>query len=403
MSLLAFHNIFRHKVRTFLTLAVIVFGVAGMILTGGFVEDVFIQLQEATIHSQLGHLQMYRAGYSEQGRRNPYQYMIEEPGQITDKVAELPHVSDVLLRVNFSGLANNGRADLNIIGEGVQPDKEAILGTVMTITSGRQLAATDVYGVLVGEGVARALQLKPGDYLTLLASTTDGALNSLESEVIGIFQTFARDYDNSAVRIPLAAAQDLVGTAGVHRVVVSLDATKETDAVAERLRQIFPASEYEIKPWYEIADFYRKAVDLYRRQFQVLQLIILLMVLLSVANSVNMAVYERVGEFGTMMALGDKRADIFRLVLKENMLLGLVGAGMGVILGVFLAWAISGVGIEMPPPPNSDIGYTAYIRLVPPVIMMAFGVGAVATFLAALLPAYRVARIPVVEALRKNV
>ncbi len=403
MFLLAFHNIFRHKVRTFLTLAVIVFGVVGIILTGGFVEDVFIQLQEATIHSQLGHIQVYRAGYSEQGRREPYQYMIGDPGQITDRILDLPHVSDVLLRVNFSGLANNGRADLNIIGEGVQPDKEARLGTIMTITSGRQLTATDAYGVLVGQGVARALRLKPGDYLTLLTTTTDGALNSLEFEVIGIFRTFARDYDNRAVRIPLAAAQDLIGATAVHSVVISLDATEQTDTVAGRLKQVLPASEYEVKTWYELADFYSKAVDLYRRQFAVLQFIILLMVLLSVANSVNMAVYERVGEFGTMMALGNKQGDIFRLVLKENMLLGLLGAGLGVALGVILAWVISGIGIEMPPPPNSDIGYTAYIRLVPRVIVMAFGVGAAATLLAALLPAYRVSRLPVAEALRKNV
>jgi putative ABC transport system permease protein len=403
MFLLAFHNIFRHKARTFLTLLVIVFGVVGLILTGGFIEDVFIQLQEVTIHSQLGHLQLYRAGYSERGRRNPYQYMIDDPSQVTDRIIDLPHVSDVLLRVNFSGLANNGRGDLNIIGEGVQPDKEARLGTVMTITSGRQLTAADTHGIVVGQGVARALQLKQGDYLTLLVSTTDGALNSLESEVLGIFQTFSRDYDNRAVRIPLAAAQDLVGTAGVHRVVVSLDATELTDTVAERIKRVFSSSEYEIKPWYEIADFYRKAVDLYRSQFAVLQFIILLMVLLSVANSVNMAVYERVGEFGTLMALGDKQGDIFRLVLKENMLLGLLGAGLGVVFGVIFAWSISGIGIEMPPPPNSDLGYTASIRIVPRVIAMAFGVGAVATLLAALLPAYRVASLPVADALRKNV
>jgi len=403
MFLLAFHNIFRHKVRTYLTLAAIIFGVAGLILTGGFIEDIFIQLREATIHSQVGHLQIYRAGYSERGRRDPYQYMIEDPAEVNNRVADLPHISDVLQRVNFSGLANNGRADLNIIGEGVQPDKEARLGTVMTITSGRQLASTDSYGILVGQGVARALQLEPGDYLTLLASTTDGALNSLEFEVIGIFRSFARDYDNSAVRIPLAAAQDLVGTTGIHSVVISLDATQATDAVADRLEQVLPASEYEVKTWYEIADFYRKAVVLYRSQFAVLQFIILLMVLLSVANSVNMAVYERVGEFGTMMALGNRQSEIFSLVLREYMLLGLIGAGLGVMLAVVLAWAISGIGIDMPPPPNSDTGYTAYIRLVPRMIVMAFGVGAVATLLAALLPAYRVGKLPVAEALRKNV
>ena len=403
MFLLAFHNIFRHKIRTFLTLAVIAFGVAGLILTGGFVEDIFIQLREATIHSQLGHLQLYRAGYTEMGRRDPYQYMIDDPEQIAERIAGLPQVSDVLQRVNFSGLANNGRADLNIIGEGVEPDKEARLGTIMTIASGRQLTAADTYGVLVGQGVARALQLKPGDYLTLLASTTDGALNSLEAEVVGTFRSFARDYDNSAVRIPLAAAQDLVGTTGIHRLVVSLNSTQATASVADLLKQEFSVSEYEVKTWYELADFYNKAVNLYRSQFTVLQIIILLMVILSVANSVNMAVYERVGEFGTLMALGNRQGDIFWLVLKENILLGLLGAGLGVVFGVALAWGISGIGIEMPPLPNSDIGYTAYIHLVPRVIIIAFGVGAVATLLASLLPAYRVARLPIAESLRKNV
>ena len=329
--------------------------------------------------------------------------MIDESGKIHDKIITHPHVSDVLLRVKFSGLANNGRADLSIIGEGIQPDKEARLGTVINITGGRQLEVTDTYGILVGQGVARALQIQPGDYLTLLVSTTDGALNSLEFEVIGIFRTFARDYDNRAVRITLKAAQELVDTSAIHSVVVSLDDTQLTDSVAEYLDRAVLSSEFEIKTWYELADFYTKAVDLYRRQFAVLQFIILLMVLLSVVNSVNMAVYERVGEFGTMMALGNRRAEITGLVIKENILLGLIGSGAGVIFGVVLAWAISGIGIEMPPPPNSDMGYTAHIRIVPRMVIMAFGVGVLATFLASLYPAYRVARIPVAEALRNNV
>jgi putative ABC transport system permease protein len=56
----------------------------------------------------------------------------------------------------------------------------------------------------------------------------------------------------------------------------------------------------------------------------------------------------------------------------------------------------------MPPPPNASIGYTAYIRVVPEVVLMAFSVGVSATVLASLLPAWRVGRIPVVDALRRN-
>lgn len=402
MFFLAFLNIFRHKVRTALTLSAIVFGVAGLILTGGFIEDIFVQLQEATIHSRLGHLQLYRAGYTEYGRKSPYQYLIDAPEHVTGKIAELTGVSDVMLRLNFSGLANNGRADLPIIGEGIQPDKEAQLGSVLSIISGRQLTSTDSFGILVGQGVAESLQLEPSAYLTLLTNTVDGALNSLEFEVVGLFRTFSQDYDNRAIRIPLGAAQELVGSGGIHSVVVSLDASEQTDTVAGALKQAFSAEDYEVRTWYQLADFYSKTVDLYQRQFTVLQLIILLMVLLSVANSVNMAVYERVGEFGTMMALGDKQKDIFWLVIMENMTLGLIGATLGVVFGVLLAWTISSIGIEMPPPPNSDMGYTAHIRVVPEVIVIAFSIGSVATLLAALLPAYRVARMPIADALRKN-
>jgi putative ABC transport system permease protein len=57
----------------------------------------------------------------------------------------------------------------------------------------------------------------------------------------------------------------------------------------------------------------------------------------------------------------------------------------------------------MPPPPNADIGYTAQIRVVPSVVAGAFAIGVVATVLAAILPALRVARTEVVEALRQNV
>ena len=68
---LALRNVFRHRSRTMLTLGAIIFGVVFLILSSGFVEDFFIQLREATINSQYGHLQVYRAGYYDRGRRSP--------------------------------------------------------------------------------------------------------------------------------------------------------------------------------------------------------------------------------------------------------------------------------------------------------------------------------------------
>jgi hypothetical protein len=63
---------------------------------------------------------------------------------------------------------------------------------------------------------------------------------------------------------------------------------------------------FELVSWQELSDFYDKTLKLYDRQFGVLWLIILLMVLLSVTNSVNMSLFERTREFGTLLALGDR-------------------------------------------------------------------------------------------------
>ena len=403
MLILAFRNILRQRLRTAMTLAAIVFGVMALILSGGFVQDVYHQLGEALIHSQSGHLQVVKQGFFEKGSRSPEQYIIGEPERLRSQIASQPGVSDVMARISFSGLINNGRTDWAIVGQGVEADKEAVLGSQLRITAGRQLGAQDSYGILIGEGVAQALKLQPGDFVTLLLNTPEGALNSLEFEVVGAFQSFSADFDARAVNIPLAAAQELLGTQGVNALVVSLDSTALTARVATAIDAALQGSGFEVKTWKSLNAFYESTVELYERQFGFLQLIILILVLLGVANSVNMSAFERVGEFGTMMALGNRQRDIHRLVMLENFVLGMIGGGVGVSLGVLLAFVLSAVGIEMPPPPNANLGYVAHIRVVPRVLALAFGVGLGATTLAALIPAWRVSRIAPVDALRKNV
>ncbi|WP_291995344.1 ABC transporter permease [Candidatus Accumulibacter sp. ACC003] len=402
MLRLALRNLFRNRVRTLMTLASIVFGVVGLILSGGFVQDVYFQLGEALIHSQSGHLQVSRAGFHAKGTRSPESYLIDDLEKPRRLLAQQAGVVDVMARISFSGLLSNGRTDWPIVGEGVEPDQEAALGSQLQITAGRQLSGNDPRGILLGDGVARALQLRPGDPVTLLLTTADGALNSMELTVIGSFQSFSSDFDARAVRIPLAAAQESLATQGANTLVLSLQRTEDTARVLAALKDQLDLGYYEVMGWTQLNELYEGAVALYERQFGVLQLIILVLVLLSVANSVNMSAFERVGEFGTMMALGNRGSTVFRLLVIENVFLGIGGSLLGVALGIALAFAISAIGIPMPPPPNANIGYTAYIRVVPEVVLMAFGVGVGATILASLLPAWRVGKIAVVDALRQN-
>lgn len=401
---LAIRNIQRQRTRTAITLGAIAFGVIGLVLSGGFVQDTFIQLGEAVIHSQSGHLQIARSGFFTLGSRKPEEYFIADPVPLAERVAGLPETDDVMGRLSFSGLLTNGRSDYAIVGEGIQPDKEARLGTFLIIAAGRQLTDADRYGMLIGKGVAQALRLEPGDRASLVVSAAAGAMNTLDFDVVGVFQSFSKDYDARAVKIPLPAAQELLDTKGVNVLVVSLRKTGDTQRVVQALEASLPRDQrLEIRRWQELNDFYAKTVELYGLLFGVLQWIILAMVLLSVTNTVNMTIFERTGEFGTMRALGNRGREIFLLVLTESAVLGLIGAALGVILGIYCAWLISAIGIPMPPPPNADIGYTAQIRVVPSVVAGAFAIGVVATVLAAILPALRVARTEVVEALRQNV
>lgn len=406
MFKLAWRNIIRQKINTAMTLAAIMCGVTGIILSGGWINDIYVQLGEALIHSQSGHLQVYKAGYFDAGTRSPERYLISDPDSIKEQVIKETGVEkfdSIMARLNFSGLLNNGRSDLPIIGEGVEPDREAKLGSSLSITAGRQLANEDTFGVMLGRGVANALKLEPGDYVTLLSNTLEGALSSLDFKVIGVFQSFSNDYDARAIKIPLVAAQELLGTQGVNALVVSLKNTADTDPVADRLtRQLDPLG-LEVKTWVELNDFYEKTVELYKGQFGVLQVIILIMVILSVANSINMNIFERVGEFGTMMALGNRSDHVFKLILSEGILLGLIGSSLGVSVGIILALIISAIGIPMPPPPNANIGYIAQIQIVPSILVLSFMIGLVAATLASILPARHVSRIQVVEALRQNI
>jgi len=81
MFQLALRNLLRHKSRTAFTLSAIAFGVVGLILSGGFVRDIFFQLGEAIIHSQTGHVQISKTGFQEEGTRSPDRYLVDDaPG-----------------------------------------------------------------------------------------------------------------------------------------------------------------------------------------------------------------------------------------------------------------------------------------------------------------------------------
>ena len=402
--LFALRNIFRHRARSAATLAAISIGVASLILAGGFVKDIFIQLGEAIIHSQTGHLQITRQGYQEGKIRAPEKFLVERSADLkVEVVKNVPDVEIITSRLSFVGTLNNGKRDLGVVGEGIEADLEKEIGTYLQFVAGRPLNKTDLDGMVIGQGVAKNLDLKVGDRVTLLATLAQGAVNTMDFEVVGIFQSFSKDFDARAIRITLPSSQTLMDTSAVHMLVVVLQKTETTAKAAIKIQQMLSGRLFDTAAWSNISDFYEKTVELYDRQFGVLRLIILVMVLLSVANTINMSLFERTREFGTMKAIGDRTNDIFKLIIAESLCLGLLGAFFGMLLGTVAGFAISAIGIPMPPPPNANLGYLAQIRLDAFSVISAGAIGFIACVLGSISPASRASRLDIGEALRHGV
>jgi putative ABC transport system permease protein len=399
---LALRNTLRHRARTALTLLAIAAGVAALILAGGFIKDTVVELGESMIRSQSGHLQVTRAAWRPGSSAADAEARIENPEGLRQRLAARPDLVDVMFRSSFEGLLGNGRVDWVVIAEGVEPAPEARLGTYIELVDGRQLAAEDDYAAVLGAGVAEALNVGVDDWVTLTTTTTGGAINLLEFRVVGIFRSFSKDYDARAVRVPLAMARSLLDSDGAQVAVLHLADTAATDAVASALREEL-GDAWQLRDWRQLNPFYRQTVELYQQQFGFLVMVILLAVLLSVGNAINTGVHERAAEFGTLRACGSRGGMVRRLILIESAMLGVAGALLGVLLGNGLAAGISAIGIPMPPPPNSDIAYTALIRFSLPVTLLAALTGLLAPVFAALRPARRAARQSIAEALRQAV
>ena len=410
---LAFRNIFRNKVRSLITLAAISFGCISLIIAGGFFQDTFLRMREAVIHSHLGHIQIHRKGYEEHGYSKPFEYLIEDPEPIVRLLQSVPHVQLVTPRLTFSGLLSTGETTVSVIVQGVDPDGEKTLNKIknvkgadtgLAIQAGRNLTRDDTFKIILGRGLAKGMEAKVGDPLILLSNTVEGAINALDLETAGIFYTASKEFDDRALRLPIDTAQQLLRTQAVETLVVLLDDTANTDLVAKQLTKIFHDRNLalELTPWYKMADFYNKTVTLYERQFLVLELIIAVIVVLSIFNTINMSIWERTREIGTIKALGYKTWEILRLFLMEGFLLGVIGGLIGVASGSALAYAISLVGIPMPPPPGATVGWTASIQIVPHILATSFFLAVFSSLISSFFPASKASRMIVAEALRHS-
>ncbi|WP_444957414.1 ABC transporter permease [Microbulbifer sp. ZKSA002] len=397
-------NIMRNGRRSLITLAAIVFGCTSLIIFGGFVQSMYEGMRESMIRSQLGHIQIYAKGYNQFGKAEPEKYLIAD-GDL-QKISELvENETDTLVvapRLNFNGLLSDGKQSIAITGIGIDAEKEVMLSSAIQIVQGDDLFPEDISAAHLGEGLFNALDVQIGDYLTLLASTQDGAINAVDVQVMGVITTGVKELDDRLLRVNLPLAQELLYTSDITRLVVLLEETELTSTSIATLASVFEQNDLnlEIKSWEELAGYYHQVVGLFNGVFGFITVIVLVIVALSISNTMLMAVMERTRELGTIRAMGGTPRQVVNLILLESVFLGLIGSLLGLLIGALAAKGITYAEWMMPRPPGSTQDYPIRVFVVPDILLKTFLLGFCISLVSSLYPAIKASRLPVVKALR---
>lgn len=403
LFLLALRNIFRNKRRTAITFMAIITGVTGIIVFGGFVEYSYWGLRESTIRSQLGHIQLYKKGYSEKGVADPGKYLISNPDDVGKEISLIPDVEMVAKRLTFSGLVSSGEKTLICNGIGIDPDSEKDMSGFEKIVDGVQITSENMDGGVVGVELMKALGANVGDYLTILTTTVDGVISALDFKVVGVAQTGQKEYDSVFIKLPIKFVWNLLNTNSAEKIIVLLKDTEDVNKATAILDDIIKEKELDIeyKIWRDLAVFYHQVVDLYTIIFSVMKVIIGLIVFFSIANTMIMSIFERVREIGTLRAIGVTKGGITQLFIIEGLLMGIIGGLVGIGVGILTAFIINlSGGINIPPPPGMTMGLTVEILIVPDVLLFSFLLTVIVAVFSSLYPAFKASRLKIVNALQ---
>ena len=399
---LALRNLVRQKRRTALMGAVVAFGFAAFALAGGFIAQSFEGLKEGTIRT-VGQLQVVDRRAVTKNEETTLEFGLPDAARARAIAARDPSVAAVLPRIEFVGLATNGSKSVPFLGVGVDPEPEGSATYARElIVAGSYLSGDGGDDLVLGTGLASALNVKTGDRLTLMGTRQDGSLNAVDGVVRGLADVRIKELNDRYLVSGIGLASRLLESPQtVSKLVIFLKPGADEREAALRLSRSLNAAGYPvaIRHWRELAAFYEQVRLLYIGIFGFVGAVLVVIVILSAAIVMTMAVAERTREIGTLRAIGTRPAGILKLFLAEGIAIAVVGCVAGMLFALVVRAVLNASGLVLPPPPGATHGMPIHVRFYP----LAYAAGLLAMMatmgVASYFPARRAARLSIVEAL----
>lgn len=457
---LALRNLLRNRRRSLSTLLALAIGAASILIFGGYSANIKYIMKTGYVRNG-GHLQVQHKDFFLYGSGNPTAYGILDYKRLIDKIrhddvlASLINV--VTPTLQFDGLAGNfsagvsrtiigigySAADVNVMRkwneyglpldaqrfalEGAAPDS-AIVGTgvarVLRLCEALKIsdcpspvAETKAAGAALPADIAQlSLDANPqaaapslsGARIELLAGHASGTPNVASLNVLKAESQGFKEFDEVAVILNLGQAQQLVfgrSAPKVTSIMVQLQASDQTEAAIAQLESLLQLSAAKqpltVLDFETLNPFYVQTIKLFDTIFGFIFTLIGAIVLFTVSNTMNTAVVERTVEIGTLRAVGLRQAGIRRLFVTEGILLGGLGAVSGAVLAVAVAAVVNRMGLTWLPPGGSEplpllLRVWGEQRMIVSTTLGLILIAAVSAWW----PAYRAAKLQVVDALR---
>jgi len=444
-----------------MTLTAMVLGLVTVLLFGGYIRNLDYGLQTDFVQLT-GHLQLQHKDYFLLGSGNPAAYGVAHYERVVAVLKADPVIAPMVAVVTpilqTGGIAGNFAAGVSrtvyVTGTVVEDQnrmREWNDFDFPVLTRSLSLSGTPPDAAVIGTGVARVLQLcaalavpdcaaearpdegsgnalsddiaaladqdkapsavvadKRHPRIEILSANTRGAPNVAAVTVYSAEFQGIKELDDVHVGLHLSQAQRLIyGSAPpqVTAIALQLRHTSQLPAARQRLDELLK-SELKGEPLgvldYEMLNpYYGQARSMFAAIFGFIAVLIGAIVLFTVSNTMSMAVVERTAEIGTLRAIGLRQSDIRAMFVTEGLVLGCIGAVLGILAAVALGSAINHAGLTWLPPGRTEPIPLAvrvageYLLLLSSAVSLV-----VVAAVSAIVPSARAARMNIVEALR---
>jgi ABC-type lipoprotein release transport system permease subunit len=329
---IAWRNISRNRRRSGITIAAIFFAVVSSVFMNSMERGTWDRMIENVVNFHIGYIQVHQKGYWED---QSLDMAFECTKELEQKFNSIPDVKSVIPRLEGYALAYNysDTSSMGVLLVGTDPELENSMSELkQKVVSGTFINKNDK-SVLVAEGLAKQLNLMPGDSITLVSQGYHGANAAAVYPVKGIVKFGSPDLNKQLVYLPLSEAQYFFEAKDlVSNVILNVKARLAVNSTLKKAQAMIDSSKFEIMGWEELLPELVQARDMDTTGNIIPLGILYTVIAFGIFGTVLMMTKERQYEFGVLTAIGMSRAKLAFTVWLETTFLGLLGVLIGIAL-----------------------------------------------------------------------